>query len=173
MLCAERLHRQDRRSKRVGIVIGSRIARVMRPACAMVWSLSLSVALLAGSIAQAGPARSAPPDEEQRGIVLLTGNVWAKGARRSIEGRAMVCNLRDARDYLSLRTQPTSSATEIVKLNPLTILTLTGATRGKWAEVGNIVFEVGPNGQLLPESSQGTAPIRGWVHSDYLCNYLY
>ncbi|MDN3711469.1 hypothetical protein QWZ10_05955 [Paracoccus cavernae] len=43
---------------------------------------------------------------EERGIVVLSGNVWADGARSSIEGRAMICGLKGPSSFLSLRTAP-------------------------------------------------------------------
>lgn len=110
---------------------------------------------------------------EERGVVLLTGNVWADGARESIKGRAMVCNLKNADSFLSLRTGPDSTATEIAKLNGMAIVSLTGETQEKWARTEEIVFEVAQDGNLLPEDNRGTLHITGWVHTDYLCNYMY
>lgn len=110
---------------------------------------------------------------EERGMVLLTGNVWADGARKTIEGRAMVCNLRSRDSFLSLRVQPDSRAAEIAKLNEMAITTLTGETRGKWAKVQDIVVEVAQDGEFLPQENRGAMNLAGWVHTDYLCNYLY
>lgn len=110
---------------------------------------------------------------EERGVVLLTGNVWADGARGSIEGRAMVCNLRKANSFLSLRTNPDGGATEIAKLNEMTIVALTGETQEGWAKTGQVVFEIAQDGNLLPEDNRGMLNIAGWVHTDYLCNYMY
>ena len=111
--------------------------------------------------------------DDERGVVLLTGNVWADGARSSIEGRAMVCNLAGAASFLSLRTGPDPKAVEIAKLGEMTIIELTGEVQGKWAKAKAVVYEVANDGNLLPEENRGLLTISGWVHSDYLCNYMY
>lgn len=46
---------------------------------------------------------------EERGMVLLTGNVWADGARKTIEGRAMVCNLRSRDSFCPCGCSPTAA----------------------------------------------------------------
>lgn len=111
--------------------------------------------------------------ETVRGKVVLDDNVWAQGARDSIAGRAMVCNLKSESSFLSLRTEPQADATEITKLNEMTIVELTGETREKWARISGIVIEVASTGEFLPESSRGELKLDGWVHTDYLCNYMY
>lgn len=111
--------------------------------------------------------------EEERGVVVLTDNVWANGARSSIEGRAMVCNLKGVDSFLSLRTEPDSAAVEIDKLNEMAIVELTGIVQEKWAQTKAVVLEVAQDGNLLPEANRGALSISGWVHTDYLCNYMY
>lgn len=120
-------------------------------------------------------ALAAPISAQEIGGVRLTGGVWADGARKSIQGRAMVCAMKSADSFLSLRTGPMSSAVEIVKLNPLTIVELTGNVTAdkKWAEVESVVFEIDAKGHELPEKSQAVAPLSGWLHTGYLCNYFY
>ena len=127
------------------------------------------IRVLALLLALTAPAMA----EEERGIVLLTGNVWAEGARQSIAGRAMVCPLPSPESFLSLRTGPNADTTEILKLSDMTIVELTGETEGSWARVAEVVVEVAQDGNLLPEASQGSLKIDGWLHTDYLCNYMY
>lgn len=128
----------------------------------MIRALALLVALGAPAMA-----------DEQRGIVLLTGNVWADGARQSVAGRAMVCALAGFESFLSLRTGPSADGTEILKLSEMAIVELTGETEGNWARAAEVVVEVAQDGNLLPEASQGSLKIDGWLHTDYLCNYMY
>lgn len=124
------------------------------------------IALFATSIAAGANA-------ETFGVVTLDGDIWANGARASIEGRAMVCNLASPESYLSLRTAPDANATEITKLNALAIVELTDETEAGWARLNEVIIEVSSTGELLPELSRGTLKLDGWVHTAYLCNYLY
>lgn len=110
---------------------------------------------------------------ETRGMVTLDGDIWANGARGSIKGRAMVCNLASSESYLSLRTAPDIDAVEIAKLNALAIVELTGETKGRWARLSEVITEVSSAGELLLEKNQGTLKLDGWVHTAYLCNYMY
>lgn len=127
---------------------------------------TLMIALFAASIATDANA-------ETRGMVTLDGSVWANGARDSIKGRAMVCNLASPESYLSLHTAPAADALEIAKLNALAIVELTGETEEEWARLSEVIIEVSSTGELLPEKSQGTLKLDGWVHTAYLCNYMY
>ncbi len=126
----------------------------------------LMIALFAASITTGASA-------ESRGIVALDSGIWANGARVSIKGRAMVCNLASPEYYLSLHTAPAADATEISKLNPLAIVELTGETEEEWARLSEVIIEVSSTGELLPEKSRGTLKLDGWVHTAYLCNYMY
>jgi len=110
---------------------------------------------------------------ETRGIVALDSGIWANGARASIKGRAMVCNLATPEAYLSLRTAPEADAAEIAKLNALAIVELTGETEEEWARLSEVIIEVSSTGELLPEKSRGTLKLDGWVHTAHLCNYMY
>jgi len=120
-------------------------------------------------------AFASPSLSQNIGGVRLTGGVWADGARESIQGRAMVCAMKTDGSFLSLRTKPKSSAVEIAKLNPLTIVELTGevSTDKKWAKVDSVIFEIDAKGRELPKEFQAVAPMSGWLHTSYLCNYFY
>lgn len=110
---------------------------------------------------------------EERGVVVLSGNVWADGARSSIEGRAMICGLKGPSSFLSLRTAPDRASVEIAKLGEMVIVELTGEVEDNWAKTKTVIYEVAQDGNLLPEENRGSLSIAGWLHSDYLCNYMY
>ncbi|MDO5603613.1 MAG: SH3 domain-containing protein [Paracoccus sp. (in: a-proteobacteria)] len=128
--------------------------------------------ILAGLLLAAAPA-GAGPDITDIGEVRLTGDIRAGGARNPLEGRAMVCALATPASFLSLRSAPEIAAPEIVKLNQLTIVSMTGETQGDWVRIDEVVFEMAPDGHSLPKASQGSLSISGWVAIPHLCNYFY
>lgn len=88
-------------------------------------------------------------------------------------GHAIVCGLRDADSFLSLRAAPATDAAEIIKLNAYTIVELTGEVSedGAWAQSAQFIIAADAEGREWPEISQTPIPVPGWVAVDYLCDF--
>ena len=88
-------------------------------------------------------------------------------------GHAIICGLRDAASFLSLRAAPGTDAQEIIKLNAYTIVDLTGqfSADGAWAQLSQFIIAADAKGREWPEISQTPIPVPGWVAVDYLCDF--
>ena len=89
-------------------------------------------------------------------------------------GNAIVCGLKSAESYLSLRSGPSSSASEIIKLNSFTIVNKTGTVSDdrKWVQTDSFLVAADADGRQWPTWGFEPIAIPGWVYVDYLCDFI-
>lgn len=105
------------------------------------------------------------------GAVDLTGlakNSWNMNPAGL--SNTMVCNVNGPDGYLTIRSKPSSNASSARKLKRLSIVVVdTGQQSGSWVKVTDAYRTHTTAGQ--PQTLKNL-PVKGWAHSDYLCDFL-
>lgn len=90
------------------------------------------------------------------------------------KGSWLVCGMKHADSFLSLRQKPSTKSRELQRLSPLTLVSTTGKTRGagRWIEVNNVGVLFTSDGTFIPnEDDWNRKDVQGWVATRYLCHY--
>jgi len=82
----------------------------------------------------------------------------------------MVCNVNGPDGYLTIRSEPSSNASSARKLKRLSIVVVdTRQQRGSWVKVTEAYRTHTTAGQ---RQTLKNLPVKGWAHSNYLCDFL-
>ncbi|WP_157779856.1 SH3 domain-containing protein [Celeribacter ethanolicus] len=89
------------------------------------------------------------------------------------EGYALVCGLSDSESYLSLRSGPSTSSPEIIKLNNFMLVHMTGefSEDNKWSAIDYFLVAADSDGREWREFSQMPIELYGFVSTKYLCDF--
>ena len=83
---------------------------------------------------------------------------------------SMVCNVNGPDGFLTIRSKPSADSSSVRKLKRLAIVVVdTSQQRGDWVRVTDAYRTHTTAGQ---SQALKNLPVKGWAHSNYLCDFL-